>query len=145
MRRDLTIEQLGDFVDLPLLAILATYRRDGSVLLSPVWHEWRDGGFLILTGADDIKTRHLRNDPRAVVVVAENEAPYRGVEVSGMVSLDMDQARVIEAFRRIAVRYLGPEQGVKFANESSDDMALVHLVPGRLRTWDFADDPLLGG
>jgi hypothetical protein len=35
MRRDLRIEEPGDLLELPLLAVLATYRRDGSALLSP--------------------------------------------------------------------------------------------------------------
>ena len=31
MRKGLTPEQLGDLLELPLLAVLATYRRDGTV------------------------------------------------------------------------------------------------------------------
>lgn len=37
----------GDLLDKPLVAVLATLRTDGTVLLSPVYHEWRDGGFNI--------------------------------------------------------------------------------------------------
>jgi len=33
MRKDLTMDDLGDLVELRLLAVLATYRRDGTVLL----------------------------------------------------------------------------------------------------------------
>src|SRR5262245_38024907 len=43
MRRDLTMNNLGDLAELGVLAVLATYRQDSTVLLSPVWHEWRDG------------------------------------------------------------------------------------------------------
>jgi hypothetical protein len=50
MRRDLTMDDLGDLAELRLLAVLATYRPDGTVLLSPVWHEWRDGGFRLEPG-----------------------------------------------------------------------------------------------
>ena len=81
MRQNLSIEELGDLVELPLLAVLATYRRDGSVLLSPVWHEWRDGGFQVVSRAADGKAKHLRRDPRASIVVAEHSRPYRGVEL----------------------------------------------------------------
>ena len=63
MRRGLTIGDLGDLVDLPLVAVLATYRANGTVLLSPVWHEYRDGRFNVCTSAGDIKTRHLRTTP----------------------------------------------------------------------------------
>jgi hypothetical protein len=45
VRTDLTLDDLDGFLDLPVVAVLATYRRDGTVLLSPVWHRWRDGGF----------------------------------------------------------------------------------------------------
>ncbi len=72
MRTDLTLEDLGGLLDEPLVAVLATLRRDGSVLLSPVWHEWRDGGFNVWIGVDDVKFRHLRHDPRATIVVAES-------------------------------------------------------------------------
>lgn len=81
MRKDLTIENLTDLVEQPLLAVLATYRADGTVLLSPVWHEWRDGAFQVVTRIDDVKARHLRRDPRASIVLCEHAPPYRGVEV----------------------------------------------------------------
>ena len=41
MRTNLTVEDLGDLLDRPLIAVLATLRTDGTVLLSPVYHEWR--------------------------------------------------------------------------------------------------------
>lgn len=51
MRRNLTVDDLGDLAELGVLAVLATYRRDGTVLLSPVWHQWRDGGFDVAPAA----------------------------------------------------------------------------------------------
>jgi hypothetical protein len=78
MRKQLAVSDLGDLLERPLLAVLATYRRDGSVLLSPVWHEWRDGGFGVVTRSVDGKAKHLRRDPRASIVVCEHALPYRG-------------------------------------------------------------------
>jgi hypothetical protein len=63
VRTNLTIEDLGDLLDKALVAVLATLRVDGSVLLSPVYHEWRDGGFNIWVERQNIKARHLRRDP----------------------------------------------------------------------------------
>src|SRR5262245_37541405 len=71
VRKRLMPEDLGDLLEQPRVAVLATYRRNGSVLLSPVWHEWHDGGFNVVTGSSDIKTQHLRADPRASIVVYE--------------------------------------------------------------------------
>ena len=75
------MDDLGDLVELRLLAVLATYRHDGTVLLSPVWHEWRDSGFHVVTGSHDVKAAHLRRDPRASIVVCEHSPPYGGVEL----------------------------------------------------------------
>jgi hypothetical protein len=68
VRKGLTPDDLGDLLELALVAVLATYRRDGTVLLSPVWHEWRDSGFNVVTGSRDVKAGHLRRDPRASIV-----------------------------------------------------------------------------
>jgi PPOX class probable F420-dependent enzyme len=136
MRRDLTMDDLGDLVDLRLLAVLATYRQDGTVLLSPVWHEWRDGGFHVVTSSRDVKAVHLRRDPRASIVVCEQTPPYRGVEVRGRAQLLTAGAH--DALRRIASRYLGRQAGAAFAESVGDDL-LIRLDPGDLRAWDFAD------
>jgi PPOX class probable F420-dependent enzyme len=137
MRRDLPLSDLADFLALPIVAVLATYRRDGSVLLSPVWHQWRDGGFDVLCSPNDIKVRHLRRDPRASILVYDNEPPYRGVEIRTTAELsEIDRAELV---RDMSVRYLGKEAGEAYA-EGSADSILVRLVPGDVRTWDFADE-----
>jgi PPOX class probable F420-dependent enzyme len=136
MRKGLAVEALGDLLDLPLLAVLATYREDGSVLLSPVWHEYKDGGFNICTDDAGVKVRHLRRDPRASVVVAEPAPPWRGVELAGEATLTSEGVAAVA--ERVAIRYLGEEKGRAFARSSRDNV-LVRLERGRLRTWDFAD------
>jgi PPOX class probable F420-dependent enzyme len=137
MRKGLGVDDLGDLLERPLVAVLATYRRSGDVLLSPVWHEWRDGGFAVVTGANGIKTQHLRRDSRASLVVYEHEAPYRGIEVRGTAQLLTEGAH--DAVRRIATRYLGAEAGAAYADQTSDD-TIIRLEPGRLRAWDFSDE-----
>ena len=137
MRKGLRPDDRGDLLELPLLAVLATYRRDGTVMLSPVWHEWRDGGFDVMTGTHDGKAGHLRRDPRASIVVCEDDPPYRGIEVRTTARLStLDDAAVVS---RIAARYLGQEAGDRYAETAGDDL-LIRLEPGHLRAWDFSDD-----
>ena len=131
------MDDLGDLAELPLLAVLATYRRDGTVLLSPVWHEWRDGGFDVVTRGRDVKAGHLRRDPRASIVLCEDSLPYRGIEVRCRARLLT--AGVGDAVKRIASRYLGREAGAAYAARGTDDL-LVRLEPGELRAWDFTDE-----
>ncbi len=141
MRRNLPLQELGDLLDQPIVSTLATYRRDGTVLLSPVWHEWHDGGFNICAGTDDVKVRHVRRDPRASLVLYDQRPPYRGVEVRSVTRLVAEGAYA-EALRRIAVRYLGQAAGTAYAAASDGQGVVIRLEAGAvdLRTWDFADD-----
>jgi len=136
VRKGLTPDDLGDLLEQPLLAVLATYRRDGTVLLSPVWHEWRENGFNVVTRTSDVKAGHLRRDARASIVVCEDGPPNRGIELRATARLGtLDDRSIV---RRIATRYLGPEAGERYAETEGDDV-LVRLEPGNLRAWDFAD------
>lgn len=141
MRRNLAIEELGGLLERPLVAILATYRANGETLLSPVWHEWRDGGFNVVVGIDDGKARHLRRDPRAALVVFDQEPPYRGLELRGHARLV--EEGVEESANRIATRYLGEERGKAYGETIDFEEVIVRLEPGIVRAWDFSDDDFL--
>ncbi len=138
MRTNLTVEDLDSFLDEPHVAVLATLRKDGSVLLSPVWHEWRNGGFNVWVGAHDVKVRHLRRDPRASIVVAESQHPLRGIEVRGVARIVEDGA--VETAVRIASRYIGSEKGAAYVGSAGGEDVIVRLESGDLRVWDFADE-----
>ena len=137
MRKDLTVADLGDLLELPTLA---THRKDGSILLSPVWHEWADGGFSISIWAQDIKAKNLARDPQATIIVAENELPYRGIEVSGKATVEA-LPDLMPLVRRLAQRYMGKEAGLAYTETFADDaLELIRLTPGTVRAWDFRDD-----
>jgi PPOX class probable F420-dependent enzyme len=138
VRTGLSLEDLDGFLELPLLAVLATHRADGTVLLSPVWHRWRDGGFDIWAGGNDVKVRHLRRDPRATVLVAETDLPYRGVEVRGEAQF-IDRDLTASALE-IASHYVGEERGAAFVGSGAEDDVIIRVAPGEMRMWDFSDD-----
>jgi PPOX class probable F420-dependent enzyme len=138
--RHFTPDDLADFLEEPIVAVLATHWADGSVLLSPVWHEWRDGGFTVATTAGDVKVRHLRRDPHASILVAEIEPPYRGIEVRCRAALSPDPGG--DTTIRLAIRYLGEARGRAYAETLGDD-TLIRLEPDgpdQVRAWDFSDD-----
>src|SRR4029077_19784722 len=87
MRTNLSAADLGDLLEQPLVATLATYRKNGEVLLSPIWFEWRDGGFNLIVGRKDFKTQHIERDPRASIAVYESALPLRGMEMRGTAKL----------------------------------------------------------
>lgn len=135
--RKLGPSELSDLLELPLVAVLATYRKDRSVLLSPVWHRWRDGGFDVVVNPNDIKLKHLSRDPRASVLVYGHEPPYAGLEARGEAVLLTEGWE--DALTAMAIRYLGPEKGRAYA-ATATAAVLVRLEPTELRGWDFADD-----
>ena len=137
MRTNLSVEDLGTFLDEPRVAVLATLRVDGTVLLSPVYHEWREGAFNVVIETQNVKARHLRRDPRATILVAESEPPLRGVEVRGSAQFIDDG--VTETTRRIVARY-GDEEAEADAEARRGADVIVRLEPDHIRIWDFADE-----
>ncbi len=138
MRRDLRIEDLGDLVEQPIIAILATRRPDDSILLSPVWFDYRDGGFSIwATSMEEGKVRHIRQDPRVNLVVANADWPYKGVEIRTQARLTTDG--FYDVLRRTADRYLGPGSGDEMAPRYEPGV-VIRVEPGVVRAWDYTDE-----
>lgn len=139
MRTNLRVEDLDGFLDEPLVAVLATRRADDSTLLSPVWFEWRDGGFNVWASPSDHgKVEHIRRDPRVSIVVANSTWPYKGVEVRGVATLSNEGFH--EVLGRTARRYFGEEAGASFAASFTTAGFVIRIEPGTLRAWDYADE-----
>ena len=131
-----SIDGLGSLLDAPSPAVLTTYRQDGSALVSPVWFRWHEGAFEVVIAEGDVKLRHLARDPRCALVVFEAVRPFRGIEVHGTPELlDSD---VSSARADIAGRYLGPEDGARFAAERNKPGVLLRLGAERPRIWNLA-------
>jgi PPOX class probable F420-dependent enzyme len=124
-------------LEAPSPAVLATYRKDGSALVSPVWYRWNTEAFEVVVAEGDVKLRHLARDPRCILVVFESVPPFRGVEVRGVPELvEGDVTAVREA---IAGRYLGVESGGRFAAERrSKPGVLLRLDARDPRVWNLA-------
>jgi PPOX class probable F420-dependent enzyme len=115
--------------------VLATYRRDGSALVTPVWFRYADDAFEVVIAEGDVKLAHLARDPRCSLVVFEAVPPFRGVEARGEAELVECDVTPIRA--EIASRYLGAEAGARFARERSKPGVLLRLR-GAERTWDLS-------
>jgi PPOX class probable F420-dependent enzyme len=136
MNRGLGPQQLGGLLDEPQLATLATVRRDGSILLSPIWYLWEDGGFTLGVAVGDGKLKHIEREPRVTIVVGEREFPYRGFEMRG-------EARIADipygpTMRRIAARYVGEAASGYYDDDEGG--VIVRIEGTATRGWDFRDD-----
>ena len=138
MRRNLRPNELGDLFDRPLNAVLGLHRQSGSILLTPVWHLFRDGSFYVQVPGGDRKIAMLRRDPRCSILVAENEHPYRAIEVSGVARLSTaDYPDLGPAIVRRYVETYDP--GGKVSDYLLEGGVIVRIDPTAMRAWDYAD------
>jgi hypothetical protein len=138
MRRNLRPNELGDLFDRPLNAVLGLHRQSGSILLTPVWHLFRDGSFYVQVPGGDRKIAMLRRDPRCSILVAENEHPYRAIEVSGVARLSTaDYPDLGPAIVRRYVETYDP--GGMVSDYLLEGGVIVRIDPTATRAWDYAD------
>jgi len=131
-------ERVRSLLEAPAPAVLTTYRKDGSALVSPVWFRWIEGAFEIVIAEGDVKLRHLARDPRCVVVVFETVPPFRGVEARGIPELVECDVTPIRA--EIAGRYLGSGDGARFASaRRAKPGVLLRLAGENPRVWDLSE------
>jgi hypothetical protein len=138
VRRNLRPEDLGDLLDRPLNAVLGIHRLDGSILLTPVWHLFKDGSFYFQIPGGDRKIAMLEHDPRCSLLVAENEHPYRGIEVNGEGRMSTDD--YAEFGPEIVRRYIeAHDPGATTADYLLEGGVVVRIEPKAIRAWDYAD------
>jgi PPOX class probable F420-dependent enzyme len=104
---------------------LGVTRRDGSPLVTPIWFCLdEDGALVFTTGADTVKGRALRRDPRCSLCVDEESPPFDYVRVDGVAELSEDPAELLSWAIRIAARYMGAERAEAYGRRNA--------VPGEL-------------
>jgi hypothetical protein len=110
-------------------------------MLSPVWFEWRDGGFNVWASPSDKgKIAHIRREPRVSIVVANSDWPYKGIEVRGEARLSEDADEFFGVLGRTARRYFGEDVGAGFAASFTTPGVVIRIEPGDLRAWDYTDE-----
>ena len=62
---------------------LATYRRDGSPVATPLWFAVRDGRGYFMTTAGTGKVRRLRHDPRVTIAPSSARGRIKGALFDG--------------------------------------------------------------
>jgi PPOX class probable F420-dependent enzyme len=120
---------------------VATTRADGRPHVAPVWFVLDGGDIVFMTGADTLKGKTLRRDPRAALVVDLEAPPFAFVMVEGTVSLSTDLEEMLPLSIAIARRYVPADQAEDFGRRNAvEGELLVRLHPDKI----VALDDLMG-
>ena len=100
------IDKARDFIRDNGRAVLATYRRDGRVQMSPVDAVVDDEGYAVISSRETaMKVRNLRRDPRATLLLLTDAFYGDWAYVEGtasMVSLPEAMEGLVSYYRRAA-------------------------------------------
>jgi hypothetical protein len=130
------LEPVATLLETAAPATLTTYRADGSAITTPVWFRFEAGAFEIVIAEGDPKLDNLRRDARCSLLVFETTPPFRGVAVDGVPEIGAGDVTAVRA--AIAVRYLGPDVGARFATERTTPGVLLRLAADDARVWDLS-------
>ncbi len=106
---------------------LAVVTARGAPHVTPVWFVLAELGgdaFVFTTGADTVKARALRRDPRVSMVVDDQEPPFSYVQFTAEASVSDDVAAMLPWAVRLGERYMGAERAEAFGRRNA--------VPGEL-------------
>lgn len=103
---------------------LATVRANGRPHVVPMWFVVEGDDLVFTTWHDSVKTRNLRRDPRAALVVDYEEPPYGYVLVEGTVEFSDDLDEVRRVATVVGGRYMGKDRAEEFGERNG--------VPGEL-------------
>jgi hypothetical protein len=135
MDRARGLEDLRSLLEAPSPAVPITYRHDGSAHVSPVWFRYTGETIEVAVAKSDSKLRNLAHDLRAVLMIFETVAPFRGVKVRAEVELD--DVHVEDARRSISACYLGEEAAHAFVAERGEGV-VVRLPTSAAQVWDLS-------
>lgn len=121
------------------VGVISIEREDAPPLSAPIWYDYAPPvGLWIITGAESLKGRLLRQAGRFTLVAQVEKPPnYQYVSVEGPII--ETRAPELERDRRpMAHRYFGTELGDLYVSSNFDaDLLLFVMRPERWRTVDY--------
>ncbi len=112
---------------------LATVRKDGSPHVVPVWYDLDGDSLVFTTGAETVKGRNMKRDPRVCMAVDDQAPPYSFVMIEGTAELSEDPGELYHWAARIAGRYVGEDKAEAYGKRNSGEgEVLVRIAPSKI-------------
>jgi len=134
MPREMTKTEIREFLAHGTrTAKLATVGRGGAPHVMPVWFVLDGGQLVLTTGAESVKGRNLRRDPRVAVVVDDETPPFAFVHIRGRAALSEDPGELLRYATEIGGRYMGAGRAGEFGRRNAvPGELLVRITPERV-------------
>lgn len=135
-----TPDALERFVDAPRIAVLSYTKRDGTPAQAPIWYQYRDGRFRMVTAKTSPKAKALARSAHACLTIQDEMPPYRAVIVDGDVTLtDAPVEGGINSW--LATHYFGRLGGREYERMTAEanrktGLTLITVAPTRVRGFD---------
>jgi PPOX class probable F420-dependent enzyme len=112
---------------------LATVRPDGRPHIAAIWFVLDGDVVVFTTGADTVKGRAIRRDPRVALIVDDETPPFAYVLVEGTAEASEDLEQMLDWATRIGGRYMGDDRAAEFGRRNAvPGELLVRVTPTRM-------------
>jgi PPOX class probable F420-dependent enzyme len=124
-------DRLQAFLAEPNPIILGTTRQDGSVQMSPVWFEYRDGQIWLNGGPNRDWFRHMQNSGQATLLLVDPKNMFRWAQIQARY-LDSTSDAADDHIDRLSQRYFGGP----YPNDKTGRL-IIRLEPVRVTGGDM--------
>ncbi len=122
--------RVQEFTRRTYLAILATVYPSGGPQAFPVWYEFDGESFLVTTEAEAAKVYNIRRNAQVALCITDTSRWIKSLTVRGRALVVPDNRLAQELHRKLALRYLGPQQGSEWADSmAGENMVLIRIEP----------------
>ena len=147
MPRKLSTQEQERFLAGRHVAVLVTLAPGGEPVPTPIWYLYRDGRFYFRTGAEAIKTRNARRDPRVSICIQDERPPYRAIVVRGTAEVSEGSLGLAEEMPQRYLGFLGAlgyRRGVRQQVEQGEEVTII-VTPTKITSLDYTPEtPLVG-
>jgi PPOX class probable F420-dependent enzyme len=130
----MTTQQWHEFVTTgTLTGKLAVTRADGRPHVTPIWFVLDGDDVILNTGAETVKGKALRRDPRVCLSVDDQRPPFSFVVIDGIAEISEDMGELRRWATAIGARYMGADRAEEFgARNAVPGELLVRIRPSRV-------------